>query len=243
VSVSTSLPDRAAERGRTRRRGRLRVALGVLLAAGTLVGAGWLVLGSGALGVETVRVTGVERLDAGEVASRAGITPGTPLARLDTDAVVRRLSALPAVRGVSVHRRWPRTVEIAVRERVPAAVQPQGSGWALLDATGVEFAVERRRPADLPVVTTGSTAGRAGLRAGLEVVRSLPPVVREKVRSVHVASTEKVTLRMTRGRSVVWGSTERGERKADVLAVLLSRKAKVAVYDVSAPDTPTTTRR
>lgn len=242
MSVSTSLPDRAAERGRTRRRGLLRAAFAVVLAAGVVVGAGWLLLGSGALGVETVRVTGVERLRAEDVAARADIAPGTPLARLDTDAVERRLSALPAVRGVTVHRRWPRTVEIAVRERVPAALQPQGSGWALLDATGVEFAVERRRPAGLPVVTTGSTAGRAGLRAGLEVVRSLPPTVRERVRSVHVASTEKVTLRMTRGRSVVWGSTERGERKAAVLAVLLSSKARASVYDVSAPDTPTTRR-
>ena len=45
-------------------------------------------------------------------------------------------------------------------------------------------------------------------------------------------------MQLTRGRIVVWGSTERGERKAAVLAVLLARKARV--YDVSAPDAPTT---
>ena len=67
---------------------------------------------------------------------------------------------------------------------------------------------------------------------------ALPAEVRRQVREVRAAGLESVTLRLSRGRSVMWGSTERGDRKADVLAVLLSRKA--SVYDVSAPDTPTT---
>jgi len=238
VSLSTSLPDRAAERGRARRRTRLRVAAGAVVVGGLLAAAGWLVLGSGALGVERVRVTGVDRLAVGEVAARADIAPGTPLARLDTGAVARRLTTLAAVRDVEVLRRWPRTVEIAVRERVPAAVQPAGSDWVLVDRTGVAFATEARRPAGLPVVTAATREGRRGLRAGLDVVDALPPSVRQKVRTVHVASAEEVTLRLSRGRTVVWGSPERGERKAAVLAVLLGRKA--SVYDVSAPDTPTT---
>lgn len=240
MSVSTSLPERVAARGRLRRRTRLLLTLGVLLAVALAVGAGWLVLGTGALGVEQVRVTGVDRLRAEDVAAQADIRPGTPLVRLDTDAVVRRLAALPAVRTAEVHRRWPRTVEIAVRERSAAAVQPKGEDWVLLDRTGVAFATEPRRPRGLPVVTASTTAGRAGLRSGLEVVDSLAPAVRDQVRAVHVASVEQVTLRLTRGRSVVWGSTERPERKSAVLGVLLSRKA--SVFDVSAPDTPTTRR-
>lgn len=238
MSVSTSLPDRVAERGRLRRRTRLLITAGLVLTAALAVGVAWLLLGTGALGVRHVRVTGVDRLQAQDVAAQADIQPGTPLARLDTAAVVRRLSALPAVRAVEVRRYWPRTVEIAVRERAPAAVQPRGDDWVLLDRTGLAFATEPRRPRGLPVVTASSNAGRAGLRSGLQVVDSLAPAVREQVRAVHVASVEQVTLRMTRGRSVVWGSTERAERKSAVLRVLLSRKA--SVFDVSAPDTPTT---
>ena len=49
-----------------------------------------------------------------------------------------------------------------------------------------------------------------------------------------------VTLRLTRDRTVVWGSPERGDRKATVLTALMSRRADV--YDVSAPDAPTTRR-
>jgi cell division protein FtsQ len=37
---------------------------------------------------------------------------------------------------------------------------------------------------------------------------------------------------------VLWGSAEQGELKAQVLAALLQRRA--GVYDVSAPELPTT---
>lgn len=238
MSVSTSLPHRAAERGRARRRSRLVGVLTTLLVLALLLGAGWLLLGSDALGVDRVRVTGVQRLTAADVEAHARIAKGTPLARLDTDAVAERVTALAAVREVDVVRRWPGTVEIAVRERTPAAVLREGTGWLLVDRTGVAFARERRRLAGLPVLDAAADAGRAELRSALDVLDSLPAAVRADVREVSVASAEEVTLRLSKGRSVVWGSTERAERKAAVLTVLLSRKA--SVYDVSAPDTPTT---
>lgn len=238
MSVSTSLPHRAAVRGRARRRSRLLAVLTALVVLALLVGAGWLLLGSDALGVDRVRVTGVQRLTAADVEEHAQIEPGTPLARLDTDAVAERVTALAAVRTVDVARRWPGTVEIAVRERTPAAVVREGAGWLLVDRTGVAFASERKRLVGLPVLDAPADAGRTELRSALEVLDSLPAAVRADVREVSVVSAEEVTLRLSKGRSVVWGSTERAERKAAVLTVLLSRKA--SVYDVSAPDTPTT---
>jgi len=238
VTLTASLTDRAAERGRTRRRYRLWLVLMLLALSGVLVGVGWLLLRSSVLGVDTVRVTGVSRLSAAEVRDTAGIPAGTPLARLDTGAVARRLSDLAPVRDVEVRRGWPRTVTIAVRERTAAAVQPRGSSWVLVDRSGVAFGTEDRRPKGLPLVSAPVDAGAPALRAALDVLDVLPDPVREQVRQVRAATVEQVTVRLSRGRTVVWGSTERAERKAAVLAVLLSRKA--SVYDVSAPDTPTT---
>ena len=72
------------------------------------------------------------------------------------------------------------------------------------------------------------------------MLEALTPAVRDQVREVRAAGLEQVTLQLRRGRTVEWGSVERSDRKAAVLAVLLSRKAKV--YDVTAPDSPTTRR-
>lgn len=240
MSAPTSLSYRASERVRARRRSRLRVALLGLVLAGVVVAAGWVVLGSSVLGVAQVRVTGVARLGADEVRDAAAVPSGTPLARLDTAAVAARVSGLPVVRSVAVVRRWPRAVEISVRERTAVAARPVGSAWQLVDRSGVAFAVEARRPKGLPIVTAPPDAGRRDLRAGLDAVRALPAPVREQVREVRASDADHVTLRLSKGRTVVWGSAERAERKASVLAVLLSRRA--SVYDVSAPDIPTTRR-
>lgn len=240
MTTTTDLGGRLAARGRARRRTRLAVTLTVtvLLALGAAFG--YLLLGTAVLGVHAVDVAGVSRVDPAEVRSVAQIKAGTPLARLDTGAVAARVARLPAVRSVSVHRSWPRTVTITVRERQPAAVQAHGPSFDLVDRTGVAFATVDRRPAGLPLVSAPVDAGAPALRSALTVLADLPPALRSQVRQVRAASPEDVELALTRGRTVLWGSTDRGPRKAAVLAVLVARKARV--YDVTAPDAPTTRR-
>jgi cell division protein FtsQ len=238
VAVTTDLQGRLAARGRGRRRTRLAVTLSlttVLVLAGV---AGWLLLGTAVLGVRQVEVTGTSRLDPAMVRSVAGIAAGTPLARLDTGAIAARLARLPVVAGVEVQRRWPRTVTIRVRERQAAAVQASGPSYELVDRVGVAFATVSRRPAGLPLVSAPVDAGAPALRAALDVLEALPAVVRGQVQQVRATSAEEVEVRLSRGRTVLWGSPDRGARKAAVLGVLISRKARV--YDVSAPDAPTT---
>ncbi len=238
MTVTTDLGGRLAERGRARRRTRLTVTLSVTALLALLGVAGWLLLGTGVLGVHDVEVTGTSRLDPAEVRSVAAIESGIPLARLDTGAVADRLRRLPVVRTVDVERSWPRGVTIRVQERTPAAVQARGQAFALVDREGVEFAQVQRRPAGLPLVSAPVDAGPPALRAALDVLDQLTGPVRDQVRQVRAATAEQVELRLTRGRTVLWGSPERGARKAAVLAVLISRTAQV--YDVSAPDSPTT---
>jgi len=243
-STATSLRERAVAREQTRaqRRRRIlaRVLLAALLAGLLLATAGWLLLRSSVFALDRVVVTGLERLGPAQVQQQAAVRPGTPLVRVDTDAVAARVARLPAVRTVAVDRDWPGTLRVAVRERTPVAVRAVGSSWALVDRSGVVFDTVDRRPRRLPVVSAPVDEGPAALLATLDVLDALPLPVREQVRDVRAATPDSVTVRLSRDRTVVWGSSERAQRKAAVLAVLLTRKARV--YDVSAPDTPTTRR-
>jgi cell division protein FtsQ len=236
----SATPGRRSAGGFWARRSRLRVlvVLGLVLVLGGT--AGWVVLESTLMSVRAVEVTGTSRVTPAEVLAAADVAPATPLARLDTDAVARRVAALVAVRTVSVSRQWPRSVQIVVQERVPAAVQRRGSSYLLVDPEGVAFDTVRRRPKGLPLVTAPAAAGEPAFRAALAVLTSVPAPVRRQLLEVRAASPEQVTLRLTRGRTVMWGSPDRGDRKAAVLTALLSRRARV--YDVSAPDAPTTRR-
>ena len=238
MTVTTEIDGRLAARGRARRRTRLAVTLSVAALLMLLGLAGWLALDTGLLGVQDVRVTGTERLDPAQVRAVAAIPAGTPLARLDTGSVADRLDRLPEVAAVDVVRDWPRSVTIRVRERVPAAVQARGTAYVLVDRSGVVFASVDHRPPGLPVVSAPVDAGPPALRAALDVLEALPAAVRGSVRQVRAASAEEVVVQLSKGRTVRWGSPDRGARKAAVLAVLVTRKAHV--YDVSAPDAPTT---
>ncbi|MBA3619623.1 MAG: FtsQ-type POTRA domain-containing protein [Acidothermales bacterium] len=209
----------------------------VLIAA--LAGAVWAVWWSDLLVVREVSVAGERRLSADEVRTAAAVPGNVPLARLDTDAVRARVAGLREVAGVEINRRWPGTVQITVTERKPAAALAQpGGGFAVIDSQGVSFDTVQR-PGGLPLLDVNDAApAPQTLRAGLAVVVALPPQLARRVQAVAADGPYEVRLELVDGGTVVWGGPEDGERKAQVLHALLPLDA--AVYDVSAPERPTT---
>ena len=240
MNVSTSSARRFARRVWARRWSRVKVILVGLAVAAVGVLAGWVVLYSSLLAVRQVEIVGTSRVSTAQVEAVAAVPTGTPLARIDLSSVAGRVRSLPAVRDATVSRRWPRAVEIEVWERVPAAVQARGPSYDLVDRSGVAFDTVPSRPPGLPLVSAPADAGPPALRAALDVLAATPPALRPQVLEVRAGGPEQVTLLLTKGRTVVWGSPDRGARKATVLAALLTRRA--TVYDVSAPDAPTTSR-
>jgi len=72
------------------------------------------------------------------------------------------------------------------------------------------------------------------------VLAALPMPVRSELQVVEASGPRAVTLRLAGGKQVRWGDPEESDRKAAVLAVLLSQPA--SVYDVSSPELPTVRR-
>jgi cell division protein FtsQ len=80
------------------------------------------------------------------------------------------------------------------------------------------------------------------LRAGLAVIRGLPPWFARRVARVDAPSPEAVTLRLEKGTAVVWGAPERAQDKLRLLHGLLSGSPQrgVKTIDVSSPEVVTT---
>jgi cell division protein FtsQ len=70
-------------------------------------------------------------------------------------------------------------------------------------------------------------------------VSQLPKSLAQKVVRVRAQSIDSVELDLKSGAVVRWGSADEPEFKAAVLEALLSLRAQI--YDVSAPELPTTT--
>ena len=82
-----------------------------------------------------------------------------------------------------------------------------------------------------------ATAASADLLADLAVVvGDLTPELRDVVRSISAETKDSIELKLTKGRTVMWGSSEQGPLKAQVLAVLLEQEG--TVYNVAAPERP-----
>lgn len=221
-------------RRRSVRRTVIAWVVGVLVAA-LIAGAVWLVGFSSVFAVARVEINGVEVLSTDEVSAAAAVPMGTPMARVDLDQIRERVAALPPVREVEVTRTLPDLIVITVTERTPFyAVEQNGAeGYLLVDAEGIAYTEVTSPPPELMVATAAS----ADLLAEIAVVvGDLTPDLRDLVRSISAETRDSIELKLTKGRTVVWGSSEQGPLKAQVLDVLL--KEKGTVYNVSAPERP-----
>lgn len=243
VPTGGAAPDPRATRRKFLRRQRARRwlvwrrVLAVLAVAGLVAGAVWLVFFSSVLAVKDAEILGVEVLTKAEVEKVAAVPRGEPLATADLAAVRARVEGLAAVESVEVTRAWPDTVRVAVTERKAVAAVSWDGQWQGLDGHGVLFRTYPDRPEDLPRVNMRAGTPADALVEAAIVVEALPSDILGRVEYVDVGSIDKISLHLSGGAVVNWGSGDESDDKAAVLTVLLERPARV--YDVTAPGRPT----
>lgn len=182
-------------------------------------------------------VVGIGAVSREEVLTAAAVAPGTPLLQVDTDAVAERVATIRRVASARVQREYPSALQITIVERIPVVVKDYPDGPHLFDRDGVDFATGPP-PANLPILETANPGPNdPATKAALEVMLALPPEVAGQIGRIAAPSVASITLTLTDGRVVVWGTTDRTEEKALKLAALLTQPGKT--YDVSSPDLPT----
>jgi cell division protein FtsQ len=233
-------PEARRPRVRSRRRLATLLLLSALGIAGVLT---WALLGSGLFSVRSVVVTGTRLVPESEVLAAAKIQPGTPLIRVNTAQIARRVLTIRQVLAVQVSRAWPDRVVIAVRERTPALAVVVPDGFDLIDAYGVVVQLVQAQPVILPLYTTSapvsSLRGDPDVSAAAAVLAELPAPLRSTVTSVTVPGPDQVTLQLRSGVTIVWGGPADAAAKARALAILM-RTTHARYYDVSSPATAVT---
>ncbi|WP_419183809.1 cell division protein FtsQ/DivIB, partial [Streptomyces albidus (ex Kaewkla and Franco 2022)] len=226
-----------------------RRALSLVFALAALLGGFgvWALYGSNWLLVERVSVSGNEVLTEKQVRDAAGIPVGTPLLSVDRTAAERRLKArLPRLDNIDVVRAWPHGIGLKVIERKPELVMKRDGNFVEVDDEGVRFAVVPKQPKGVPLLAMEVKRsaslrhfGSARLRReAVDVADSLPESVARDTRTVRVRSYDSVTLELTGGRTVLWGSGEQGAAKAKSLTALMKAAKGAEHFDVSVPSAP-----
>ncbi|MGX7680403.1 cell division protein FtsQ/DivIB [Jatrophihabitans sp. DSM 45814] len=192
----------------------------------------WVIAFSSLLGATSVKVTGTKFLSTAQVRQAAAIKQGTPLIRLDTAAVTRRVEALAEVQSAQVTTSYPNAVSISIVERTAIGYRSTGGGFSLVDVDDVAFRPVQVPPTGLPRLDDGATSFASNVAT---VAGSLSPAVAKLVLSIAAPTAETITLTLRDGRTVLWGDTDRSEDKAKLLPALLTQPGRL--FDVSDPDT------
>jgi cell division protein FtsQ len=228
--------DETKRLGRGAVRG-LKVLMWSALLSVVVVGLGLLLYFTPIMSARNIVVTGLGAVSQEEVVTSAAVKSGTPLLQVDTDAVAERVAAIRRVASVRVQRQYPSTLRITVIERVPVVVKDYPDGSHLFDRDGVDFATAPPPPGVPYLEAENPGPSDPATKAALQVMTSLRPEVAGQVGRISAPSVAAITLTLTDGRVVVWGTTDRTEEKALKLGALLTQPGHT--YDVSSPDLPT----
>jgi cell division protein FtsQ len=232
----------AATQRRPGRHDPWKTAFFVVAVAALAAGVAWALLGSSLFVVRSVRVIG-GHVPRAEVLKAAGIKPGTPLIRVDTSAIARRVAGITQVQSARVRRSWPDAIVIWTVARTAVFAVRAGHDYDVIDSYGVVLGHTLRPRAGLVLLKSpsGSPAtlrGNAAVLAAGTVVRNLPPWLRHRVTAVTAPASSRVILLLRDGITVVWGTAGRIKAKADEVSVLLRTGA--TYYDVSDPQSAMT---
>lgn len=240
--MSTSLIDlNGRVRNRAREQRRRRVALVLKMAAALVVlgGVAWVAVASPLFSVRQVLVSGNKLVPTDAIVSAAAIPVGQPLAQVDAAAISKRVSAIPGLGQASVGVALPSTVKIQVAERVPVFVVAVGNAFTWIDPTGVRFHDSPDRPAGVPLALANADDQRL-LADVAAVVNALPARLSGKTEKISAQTQDSITIHLSGGQAVVWGSAEQSSLKGQVVDSLLANQGGCRTIDVTAPAHPTT---
>lgn len=204
----------------------------VVLLIGTSVAAAY----SPLFAVQKITVIGAASLDHAAIEAALSDQLGTPLALVDSSEVKAALLAFPLIETYSLEARPPHDLAVRIVERTPIGVIRSAAGYTLVDAAGVFLSTTSDQPAGQPLITVDGGIDSAAFRSAGLVVRSLPAAVRAQLTGVSASTQDDVTLTLSTGMTVVWGSAEQSALKAVTLSAALVNNPDAASIDVTSPE-------
>lgn len=206
------------------------------------------------LTIRSVEVRGNDLLSDERAAELLDPVVGRPLPQVGDAQVEQLLADEPVIDHLVVQGRLPDELLVEVVEHPPVAEVRHGEEIRFYNEDGeVIRTFDAEDPEQVawaeeyatPLIGEEATwQDRAVFRAIVSVLGELPPAAREAMESASASSVDSVELELTDGRTVLWGSSERGAQKAAVLEAVLESGdpafAEVETIDISTPEAPVT---
>ncbi|MFM6971574.1 MAG: FtsQ-type POTRA domain-containing protein [Rhodoluna sp.] len=194
------------------------------------------------LAVETIDVSGTNRLSQKSVINALQNQIGKPLPAVSGSDIKAALKPFALIESFTIVSLPPHTLQIKIIERQPIGVVNVNGTDYLYDPAGVKvgFASGQEK---LPVIDISGDPSKSKLfQAAIEVLMALPADLLTNVSVIHAQSKDDVTLTLRgyAGQRIIWGDQSESILKSRVLAALIANQKSTdrVTYDVSAPNSP-----
>ncbi|HWR40069.1 MAG TPA: FtsQ-type POTRA domain-containing protein [Patescibacteria group bacterium] len=218
--------------------------LGMVVAAGLVVG--FLYVNSSVFFVGEILVEGNKYITAEDVYQVAGIPETVNIFRLNVTNVKTQLLGDLRIAEAEVSRRFPATIVIKVKERLPVAVVGVPYGFAEIDRRGVVLSVSKNlKRMQVPMIT-GIQAGNVYvadrindplLDTVLDYLSALEEPTLNQLSEINVRSVNEMVAYSLDSVVLRLGNGERMQEKAQLTASILqemkTKKMKVEYIDLS----------
>jgi cell division protein FtsQ len=196
---------------------------------------------------ERITVSGIKNVKRDEVIKALNLPEGATIFTISTRELGKRILQNPWIRSVKVGRRFPNGLIIKVTERKPLALISFDESAFLVDGEGfVIKAVSEDKAPEIPLihdlslkpVKPGEKIKNTTLENALKILAFLPQSIYKKTKVVSASKVERITLYTDAGLEILFGSSEKVEKKVKVLSEILKREEKLIFVDLRAPENP-----
>lgn len=252
IEILSGSHDQVADlraRAREKRRARwtlILYRLAAALAVIAVVAAGiWVVWFSPifALNANNLTITGSsDDFDDSAVVAQVEAQAGIPLLRVDLAAIEAAAAEDPAVLEAEASLDWPTGVQVEITRRVPVFAVEHGSTYDYVATDGVTVSSGNASVGDLLILSMdgyGTDRAAEQIELAVAVYSNLGEDLLEQVESLKVTG-RSVSLLLTSGATVVWGTEADSDLKGQILDLLVA-EVSASTYDVSDPSRPVTT--
>lgn len=192
----------------------------------------YLFLHSSFFSVESIYVTGSEKVTEKEIINLAGISLGTNIFKINDRLCMKAIEIHPLIKSAEMVRHLPREIEIQVAEREIWALIPYEDVVLCIDEEGVCIdKLAHSSFLNYPVitlekipgyVTLGQTVQSEGIPMIREIWDALPSESREEISDFYFSDkTREVIIYTEQGTEVRFGGLERLPEKVELFSGIL----------------------
>ncbi len=201
--------------------------------------------------VDSLGVSGVNRINADSILEASGIVPGDALLGLNLDEAKASILEFPWVESVRSERNWSGDVSFAITERTPVAALAVPGAWATIDGHGRVLELNSELTQGLPAVEglwmeppqPGEWLEMTHLKGPLSVAGAMDESLKGHVRAIKVEHEGLVLDLNIAGYVLLGDSRNVGEKLNTVEAFITQVDLRcLEKIDVRAAAAPVLTR-